>query len=145
MLGAAFRGVRNAFRSKLRTLSVVLIIGLTIALALVMVLSVMFRVSTETLPGVRSPAGCMSKTAPLLSVMLANARMLPLNTVPVPSVALLPICQYTLFASAPLVRVTEALLAVVSVLPIWKMKTEFAFPLPFRVTVPVMPTEDALQ
>lgn len=40
ILGAVLRGVRNAFRSKLRTLSVVLIVGLTIGLALVMVLSV---------------------------------------------------------------------------------------------------------
>jgi hypothetical protein len=35
--------------------------------------------------------------------------------------------------------------AVVRVLPIWKMKTAFGLPLPLRVTVPVMPTEEALQ
>src|ERR1035438_5050263 len=37
------------------------------------------------------------------------------------------------------------LVAVISVLPIWKMKTAFESPLPLRVTVPVMPSEDELQ
>jgi len=56
--------------------------------------------------------------APVFRVMLARARMFPSNAVRVPSVAELPTCQNTLQASALLMRRTEELLAVVSVLPI---------------------------
>jgi hypothetical protein len=57
--------------------------------------------------------------------------------VPVPSVAELPICHQTLQGEAPLIRTTFEALAVVSVLPIWKMKTALELPWPFRVSVPV--------
>jgi hypothetical protein len=72
--------------------------------------------------------------------------MVPLKVVLVPRVAELPTCQKTLAAWAPPMRFTLLLVAaVISVLPIWKMKTAFGLPLPLRVTVPVMPTEDESQ
>lgn len=86
-------------------------------------------------------------TAPVLTVTDDWARMVPLKVVLVPRVAELPTCQKTLDAEAPPMRFTVLLVdAVVSVVPIWKMKTAFGLPLPLRVTVPVMPTEvDELQ
>jgi len=74
---------------------------------------------------------------PVFSVMLVNARMFPTKRVPVPSVAELPTCQYTLQGEAPLISSTEALLAVVSVLPIWNTNTALASPLASRVSGPV--------
>src|SRR6266446_8675686 len=58
--------------------------------------------------------------APVVTVSLIFARMLPSNAVFVPSVAELPTCQNTFPAVAPLARTTEDSLAVVSVLLIWK-------------------------
>jgi hypothetical protein len=84
-------------------------------------------------------------TAPVFSVMLACARIVPLKLVDVPRVAELPTCQNTLEACAPPIRLTTLFVAaVVSVLPIWKINTAFEFPFPFNVTVPVMPKEDAV-
>src|SRR6202165_447939 len=71
--------------------------------------------------------------APLFMVMLASAIRLPWNWVPVPSVAELPTCQYTAHGCAPAATTTCALVAVVSVLPIWNMKT----PVPVSVRMPV--------
>lgn len=56
--------------------------------------------------------------APVSSVMLVSARILPLNAVVVPRVAELPTCQKILQSCAPLMTRTDELLAVVSVLPI---------------------------
>lgn len=75
------------------------------------------------------PAGTF---APVVSVMLVRAMRLPWNLVAVPRVADEPTCQKTWHVCAPLVRRTTALLAVVSVLPILKMKT----PLPLSVSDP---------
>ena len=84
--------------------------------------------------------------APVVTVTDAWAMIVPLKVVLVPRVAELPTCQKTLEATAPPMSATALLpAAVVSVLPIWKMKTAFGSPLPLRVTVPVMPTEVALQ
>src|ERR1043166_2590964 len=47
-----------------------------------------------------------STIAPVVTVMEARARMFPLNTELVPSVAELPTCQKTLAAWAPLIRST---------------------------------------
>jgi hypothetical protein len=58
--------------------------------------------------------------APVVTVSLMNARMLPSKAVLVPRVAELVTCQNTFPAVAPLARTTEELLAVVSVLPILK-------------------------
>jgi len=77
------------------------------------------------------------RVAPLSKVILASASTLPTNIVPVPSVAELPTCQNTLQAEAPLIRRTDALLAVVSALPIWKMKTALGSPWPLSVSAPV--------
>jgi hypothetical protein len=69
---------------------------------------------------------------PVFSVTEALAIMVPWKAVFVPSVAELPTCQKTFPAEAPLVNVTLELLAVVSVLPIWKMNRALGFPWPFR-------------
>jgi len=58
--------------------------------------------------------------APVVTVSLINARMLPSKAVVVPRVAELVTCQNTFPAVAPLARTTEDLLAVVNVLPILK-------------------------
>ena len=58
--------------------------------------------------------------APLFSEMLVSAMKVPWNAVVVPSVAELPICQYTLHGLAPLTSTTELADAVVSVEPISK-------------------------
>src|SRR5687767_2335789 len=75
--------------------------------------------------------------APVVTVMLASARMFPANDVVVPSVAELPTCQNVLLADAPLMRTTEEALAVVSVLPILKMKTALVLPRASSVRAPV--------
>ncbi len=59
--------------------------------------------------------------APVVTVSLIFARMLPSKAVLVPRVAELPTCQNTFPAVAPLASTTEDLLAVVSVVPILKM------------------------
>src|SRR6185295_10235475 len=58
--------------------------------------------------------------------------MVPWKAVFVPSVAELPTTQKTLPADAPLINVTVELLAVVSVLPIWKIKRALGFPWPSK-------------
>jgi hypothetical protein len=66
--------------------------------------------------------------APVVKVTLADARIFPKNAVPVPIVAELPIWKNTLQGEPPLIMTTDELLAVVSVLPIWKMKTALGSP-----------------
>src|ERR1035437_2256525 len=56
--------------------------------------------------------------APVFRVMLWYARMFPWNDVVVPRVAELPTCQYTFGSVRLLLKITDELLAVVSVLPI---------------------------
>src|SRR2546427_7567595 len=73
--------------------------------------------------------------APVVRVMLATARIFPVNAVPVPSVAELPTAQYTSVSRAPPVTTTDELTAVVRVLPILKTQIEPAGPL--RVSRPV--------
>ena len=58
--------------------------------------------------------------APVVTVSLMFARMLPSKAVFVPRVAELPTCQNTSPTVEPLARITEEPLAVVSVLPTWK-------------------------
>src|SRR5207244_8788860 len=88
--------------------------------------SVMVLVSKVTAP-VRANSR-PSTAAPVVTVMEANARMFPLNTEPVPSVAELPTCQKTLAALAPPLRITWRAEVVVRVDAIWKMKTALASP-----------------
>jgi len=81
--------------------------------------------------------------APVVSVMLALARMFPTNVVFVPIVAELPTCQNTLQFCAPLISTILELDAVVSVLAILKIQTEAGLFWPSRVSVPVSPAEAA--
>ena len=83
--------------------------------------------------------------APVFNVMLASARIFPANAVVVPSVAELPTCQNTLHGFPPLIITTEELLAVVSVLPIWKIKSAFGLPCALRVSGPVSLAEEVKQ
>jgi hypothetical protein len=78
-------------------------------------------------------------TAPVVAVIEVRARTFPMNDEPVPSVAELPTCQYTLQGCAPLSSSTLLLDAVISVDCIWKMKTALGSPSPFSVSVPVIP------
>jgi len=82
---------------------------------------------------------------PVFTVIDESAIMLPSNSVPVPSVAELPICQKTLMpgADGSLIVTTELPDAVVRVDPIWKTKTESAFPWSLSVSIPVSCAEDA--
>jgi len=75
--------------------------------------------------------------APVFKVMLVSARIFPWNEVVVPRVAEVRTCQNTLQPEPLLVMRTDELLAVVSVLPILKIKTESGLPRPFRVSTPV--------
>ena len=70
-------------------------------------------------------------------VMLVSAITVPTKLVPVPRVAELPTCQYTLQAWAPPMSATVLLLAVIRVEPAWKMKTAAGSPWASRVTVPL--------
>jgi hypothetical protein len=56
--------------------------------------------------------------APVFRVMLVRARIFPWNVVVVPRVAELPTCQNTFESVKLLLKITDELLAVVSVLPI---------------------------
>ena len=76
-------------------------------------------------------------------VIEADARMLPTNTESLPNVALLPTCQKTWHGWAPLMKLTWLADAVVSVEPIWKMKTPSDRPCPSRVSVPVSAAEES--
>src|SRR5438093_4553128 len=69
-----------------------------------------------------------STAPPVVTVMDANARMFPLNTEPVPSVAELPTSQKTLAALVPPLKITWLPTVVVRVDAIWKMNTAFASP-----------------
>ena len=82
------------------------------------------------------------EVAPVLSVMEVVANKFPTKFVCVPSVAELPIAQYTLHACAPLINNTCELDAVVSVEPIWNTQTLLALPCPSRVRSPVSCAED---
>jgi hypothetical protein len=75
--------------------------------------------------------------APVFRVMLVSATMLPASAVPVPRVAELPTCQKTPQLDALLIKRTDEALAVVSVLPILKIKTALGLPCASRVSVPV--------
>ena len=98
----------------------------------------MLLVSSVTAP-FRARALPSKIVAPVVMVMLVSARICPSNAVPVPSVAELPTCQNTSHPgiAPPLIVTTDELLAVVSVLPIWKTNCAFGFPWSLRVSVPV--------
>jgi hypothetical protein len=83
--------------------------------------------------------------APSLRVMLSSARIFPANAVPDPRVAELPTCQKMLPWLQPLIGVMDAPLAVVSVLPILKMKTALESPWPSRTSIPVNCADESKQ
>jgi hypothetical protein len=70
---------------------------------------------------------------PPLSVMLVNAIITPAKVVPVCMVAEEPTCQNTLHGDAPPAKATVAPVAVVRVLPIWKIHTSVEVPVSVRV------------
>ena len=67
--------------------------------------------------------------------------MIPWKAELAPNVALLPTCQKTLEACAPLIKTTWLLTAVVRDDPILKIKTELGFPWPSNVIGPVIVSE----
>lgn len=90
---------------------------------------VMVLASSVTAP-LRAKALPSVIVAPVSIVMLVSARIWPSNAVVVPSVAELPTCQNILQSGVepePMVT-TDELLAVVSVLPNWKMNCALELP-----------------
>jgi hypothetical protein len=75
-------------------------------------------------------------TAPVSAVIDVRARTDPVNVDPVPRVAELPTCQYTLQGLTP-TRTTELAEAVMRVLPAWNTKTALSSPCASRVSGPV--------
>jgi hypothetical protein len=65
---------------------------------------------------------------PPFKVMLVKAIIFPAKLLPVCIVAEVPTCQNTLQGEAPPVKTTLAPVAVVSVLPIWKIQTSVELP-----------------
>jgi len=82
---------------------------------------------------------------PPLSVILVKAIIFPAKLLPVCMVADEPTCQNTLQGEAPPERTTLAPVAVVRVLPIWKIQTSVELPVPLRVRVPVSSADDEKQ
>jgi hypothetical protein len=80
--------------------------------------------------------------SPVVAVIDAWARMVPVKVDPVPRVAELPTCQKTLQAWAPLTRSMLLAESVVSVEPAWKMKTAFASPCASSVSEPPTSSDD---
>ena len=78
----------------------------------------------------------------VVTVIDARARIVPLKLEPVPSVAELPTCQNTLQAWASPIRTTWLAEPVVSVEPIWKMKTAAGLPCASRYNVPLSSSAD---
>jgi hypothetical protein len=97
---------------------------------------VIVLVSNVTAP-VRAKARPQLSVAPVFSVMLVCARMFPINDVVVPSVAELPTLKNTLPPCAPLSSEIVEAPAVVSVLPMLKMKTEAGLFRPLSLRSPV--------
>jgi hypothetical protein len=70
---------------------------------------------------------------PPLRVMLVSAIIFPAKLLPVCMVADVPTCQKTLQGEAPPAKATVAPVAVVRVLPIWKIHTSVGLPVSVRV------------
>jgi hypothetical protein len=77
--------------------------------------------------------------------MLVSARIVPTNTLPVWIVAEDPTCQKTLQLVAPLIKETVEPVAVVRVLPIWKIHCGLLVPCPSSVNVPVRSADEEKQ
>lgn len=101
---------------------------------------------TAPVPEACSPASRRPSTVAALSTeMLAEARMVPRNVEPEPSVAELPTCQNTLHDWAPLTSTTALPDPVVKVVPAWNTNTAPDLPPPSSVsgTGPVNDSEEA--
>jgi hypothetical protein len=105
-------------------------VGVTAQVTLIMVFvsNVTAPFCANTLP---------STVAPVVSVADVKTRIFPLKVVVVPSIAELPTCQKTLQSWASFIRLTLLADAVVSVEPIWKMKTALGSPRASSTSVPV--------
>ncbi len=102
-------------------------VGVTVAMPTAQPSASTLLVSSVTAP-FRASARPPVTLALVFKVMLVSARMLPRKVVVVPTIAELPTCQKTLQGEPPLIKMTDELLAVVRVLPIWNMKTALALP-----------------
>jgi hypothetical protein len=123
------------------------VVEVVVAPAVVVVVVASSQVGTVTVLSSIVTAPPIAKTrpltiAPVLSVIDVVARIDPAKWVVVPKVAELPTCQNTLHACAPFSSVMVLDDAVVRVEPAWKMNTEFRFPPPLRVRVPVRPMDE---
>jgi len=78
-------------------------------------------------------ASALPVSVPPLSVMLDNAMIVPAKLLPDCMVADEPTCQNTLQGEAPPAKATVAPVAVVRVLPIWKIHTSVEVPVSVRV------------
>jgi len=119
-----------------------LVIGAAVVVAVLVGIEAQTGVVKVFVSSVTDPLRASARprtVVPVLAVMEVRARIEPRKVELVPSVADAPICQNTLQACAPLIKLTELADAVVSDEPTWKMKTEFGLPCPFKVNVPVNP------
>jgi len=82
---------------------------------------------------------------PPSSVMLVKAIITPAKVLPVCMTAEEPTCQNKLQGDAPPIKATVAPVAVVRVLPIWKIHRSLGLPVPLRVRVPVSSADDEKQ
>src|SRR3954463_2619565 len=101
------------------------------AVGTVIVLPLMVTEPSEFEP----PRSRPSTAEPVSTVIVTEARMLPLKIVVVFSVADVPTCQKMLLALAPPARITCAPAPVVRVEPIWKMKIASGSPCASSVTL----------
>jgi hypothetical protein len=69
-----------------------------------------------------------SNDAPLSRLIAVPARMVPAKVAPAPIVAAVPTSQNTLLAWAPLIRISDVDVAVVSVVAVWNIHTDVLFP-----------------
>jgi hypothetical protein len=110
-------------------------VGMGVAVGLgVGVGTVILSVSSVTAP--LSARALPSREAPLFSVMLWLAMIVPTKELPAPSVAEVPTCQNR-FTELPLSRVIAEAGSVVRAVPIWKWKVAFGSPPVSSVSVPV--------
>jgi hypothetical protein len=81
---------------------------------------------------VTAPLSAMTRPVSIVALVftetLVLAKIFPKNCVPVPRVAELPVWKYTLQGTPPLIMTIDESLAVVSLLTIWKIKTELGLP-----------------
>jgi hypothetical protein len=111
-----------------------------VGLVVVQAGTVMVSESRVTAPVLASARPVM--VSPVVAVIDASARMVPVKVDPVPRVAELPTCQKTLQAWAPLTRSMLLAESVVSVEPAWKMKTALALPCASSVSEPPTSSDD---